>query len=67
MKMKMTIKEAIDILDSERPFGEDRGCGRTDEELEEALTMGINALQICKDCMSRKAVLETSTSVLVTD
>lgn len=49
----MTVKEAIDILDCERPYGECRGCGRTDEELEEALLMAINALKTCMDYASQ--------------
>lgn len=40
----MTKEEAITILDCTRPYGS-RGCGATDEEIEEALDMAIKALE----------------------
>lgn len=39
----MTNEEAIFILECCRPYG-NRWCGATDEEIEEALNMAIEAL-----------------------
>lgn len=53
----MTREEAIRILDYERPNG-NCGCGASDEEIEEALTMAIKALEQepCEDAISRQSV-----------
>lgn len=40
----MTRKDAIMILDCERPYGS-CGCGASDEEIEEALNMAIKCLE----------------------
>lgn len=40
----MTREEAIIILDCERPYG-NCGCGASDEEIEKALNMAIQALE----------------------
>ena len=55
----MTKEDAIEILKCAMPYS-NMGCGASDEEIEEAMMLGIQALeqQTCDDTVNRQVMID---------